>query len=177
MTNEGCCALSCSSVNNRGLSLHVTPPPSISHSFVLRRWPKPIKSVLNVVSVSNLNIEIVSPECTISFAYHEKWLAIQCTPFILILSGVLFHYIVLARKQLCGCLSKFKKRKHGDMYRHLNAIVGSIILLFYFCYIYCTWREERERRQRGNRRGEREERRAARWRPCNVDRLLVRTRS
>ena len=94
--------------------------------------------MLNVVSVSNLNIEIVSPECTISFAYHEKWLAIQCTPFILILSGVLFHYIVLARKQLCGCLSKFKKRKHGDMNRHLNAIVGSIILLFYFCYIYCT---------------------------------------
>ena len=33
---------------------------------------------------------------------------------------------------------KVKIRSHGEMHRHANAIVGSLIMLFQFAYLYCT---------------------------------------
>jgi hypothetical protein len=103
------------------------------------KWPAPVKDVLNVVSVSNMNIELVSPQCSIDFEYHQKWLVIELAPLGLGLLALFGYVVILLKKvvwQKAGL--KGKKREHGNLHRHANAIVGATILMFQFIYIYCT---------------------------------------
>ena len=103
------------------------------------KWPAPVKDVLNVVSVSNMNIELVSPQCSIDFEYHQKWLVIELAPLGLGLFA-LFGYTVILLKKVVWHKAGFKgkKRAHGNLHRHANAIIGATILMFQFIYIYCT---------------------------------------
>jgi hypothetical protein len=103
------------------------------------KWPGPVKDVLNAVSVSNMNIELVSPQCTISFEYHQKWLVIEFAPLALGALAAVGYGVVLLRKVVWHKAGlKGKKRAHGNLHRHANAIIGAIILMFQFIYIYCT---------------------------------------
>jgi hypothetical protein len=108
------------------------------------KWPAPVKDILNVVSISNMNIELVSPQCTIDFEYHQKWLAIEFAPLGLGILALVGYGVVLLKKVASNYVwhangwKGGKKREHGDLHRHLNAIVGATILMFQFCYIYCT---------------------------------------
>ena len=116
---------------------------SIFVSFDVR-WPGPVKEVLNVVSISNMNIELVSPQCTVKFDYHQKWLAIEFGPIALILLGIVAYYSILGKKACAVCcakrcgIGKAKERKHGKLTKHGNAMIGVTILMFQFIYIYCT---------------------------------------
>jgi hypothetical protein len=106
-------------------------------------WPKPVKDVLNAVSISNMNIELVSPQCTIAFSYDQKWLAIEFAPLGLVLLGGIGYVFVLAQKQCAEHMKrrwgwKTKDRSHGEMHRHSHAIIGSLIMMFQVAYIYCT---------------------------------------
>lgn len=103
------------------------------------KWPAPVKDVLNIVSVSNMNIELVSPQCTIKFEYHQKWLVIEFAPIALGLLALVGYGVVLLRKVVWHKAGFARnKRAHGNLHRHANAIIGAIILMFQFIYIYCT---------------------------------------
>ena len=111
---------------------------SIFSSFNIR-WPGPIKSVLNAVSISNLNVELVSPQCTFEFTYQQKWLVIQMAPILIVLGAVAIHYMIACRKKTCPSKKHRLQALRGIVpNRHLNSIIGALILLFYFVYIYCT---------------------------------------
>jgi hypothetical protein len=125
-----------------GIGLDYFQVLSIFTAFGVQ-WPRPVKDVLNVVSVSNMNIELVSPQCTIAFEYHQKWLVIELMPLTMVLLGVIGYVFVLGKKQ-CEMHMKrrfgwnAKERLHGEMHRHSHAIVGSLIMMFQFAYLYCT---------------------------------------
>jgi hypothetical protein len=108
------------------------------------KWPTPVKDVLNIVSISNMNIELVSPQCTIDFDYSQKWLAIEFAPLGLGILALVGYGVVLLKKVIgrfvwrVAGLKGGKKREHGNLHRHANAIIGAIILMFQFIYIYCT---------------------------------------
>ena len=108
------------------------------------KWPAPVKDVLDAVSISNMNIELVSPQCTIDFSYDQKWLAIEFAPLGLALLALIGYGVLLLKKVVGRCvwrtagLKGGKKREHGNMHRHANAIIGAIILMIQFIYIYCT---------------------------------------
>ena len=103
-----------------------------------------MKDVLNVVSISNMNIELVSPQCTVSFEYHQKWIVIMLAPVGLICLALIGYAVLYVKKAGFTCLwrkmgwTKGKKRKHGNLHRHANALIGATILMFQFVYIYCT---------------------------------------
>jgi hypothetical protein len=91
-----------------------------------------------------MNIELVSPQCTIKFDYHHKWLFVELMPIALIVVTLIGHYVVLLKKR-CEqhCYSrmvcwKLKRRDHGQMHRHTNAMIGGLILTFQYMYVYCT---------------------------------------
>ena len=54
-------------------------------------WPVELKSTLNTVSASNFNLQILAPECSVTFDYKVKWLVVQSIPLSLLLAlAVLF---------------------------------------------------------------------------------------
>jgi hypothetical protein len=91
-----------------------------------------------------MNIELVSPQCTVSFEYHQKWIVIMLAPVGLICLALIGYAVLYVKKAGFTCLwrkmgwTKGKKRKHGNLHRHANALIGATILMFQFVYIYCT---------------------------------------
>jgi hypothetical protein len=108
------------------------------------RWPAPVKDVLNIVSITNMNIELVSPECSIEFTYSQKWWVIMLAPICLVLLAIVGYFLWFFKKACGGAMWRWcgwkggKKRSHGNLHRHANALVGGVILMFQFIYIYCT---------------------------------------
>ena len=65
---------------------------------------------------------------------------------MLVLVAILGYYTLLFKKFLAveakhrvkATWIKIKNRTHGKIGRHASAIIGAVILMFYFAYIYCT---------------------------------------
>ena len=96
-------------------------------------WPAAIKSLFNILSAFNLNIEIVAPECLIpNVSFVQKWAFILCLPVVVgALFAVLYGWFWFWKAVVKGAP---KTKWHT----HLPVLVQSELVMIYFLYLYIT---------------------------------------
>jgi hypothetical protein len=47
-------------------------------------WPVELRGILNTVSASNLNIQLLAPECSLKFSFTEQWFAVAVVPLLVL---------------------------------------------------------------------------------------------
>ena len=47
-------------------------------------WPVSLKGILNTVSASNLNMQLLAPECSLKFSFTQLWLAVAAVPILVL---------------------------------------------------------------------------------------------
>ena len=100
-------------------------------------WPGLIDGMLSAATVSTFSIDIVSPECTISVSYSEKWVVIQLFPPIMcvILAVGIVLPVLLANVRRC-----IVRRGHADFCNghewaaSWDGIVGGVLAVAYYSY-------------------------------------------
>ena len=96
-------------------------------------WPALLKTLFNVFSAFNLNIEITAPECLVpDLTFATKWFAVEVIPLAVAAIMLLLHAVQLAYKR--ACLSGGKKQQ----YDHVPALVATSIVLFRMLYMNLT---------------------------------------
>ena len=46
-------------------------------------WPVSLKGMLNTVSASNMNIQLLAPECSLKFDFKDQWAGVAILPVLL----------------------------------------------------------------------------------------------
>ena len=96
------------------------------------QWPAPIKSLFQILSAFNLNIEIVAPECLVpNVSFVQKFAAVLLLPVFV--GGFM---VVLSTALVFSKLAKGRGRK--DLMQHASTMIGSLFVLMYFLYLYET---------------------------------------
>jgi len=95
-------------------------------------WPPLVRQLLNAASAFYINIELVSPECTVSFGLETKFWVVQTLP--------------LAAAALCGGLNvaEWARKKwvlgrdeeEGRLWGHSHRLTGTYILAVQVTYIW-----------------------------------------
>lgn len=95
-------------------------------------WPPQIVQILRLLSIFNINIEIVAPECTIpNLQYKSKWFFIMLIPLI---TATGFTVATLGqwinKRVIMG--------QRMGLWNHANAMVGSMLMAMNYLYLYLT---------------------------------------
>lgn len=103
------------------------------------KWPGWVKSLLQVLSVFNFNIDITAPECLVpEFDYKIKWIVIMVLPLIFAAVLLLIFFSLMLLKwvrRVTGTSGKAPK-----YWSHGNKLVAMFIIVFYFIYLSVTRR-------------------------------------
>jgi hypothetical protein len=95
------------------------------------KWPARLRSLFNVLSIFNLNLDLMAPECSYTMPYETKWFLIMSLP---ILTGSMFfliHIYIYSKK-------RFSEGRTKDLNRHLPLLIGNGLACFYLFYLYLT---------------------------------------
>ena len=101
------------------------------------QWPGAIDAMLSATTVSTFSIDIVSPECTISFTYAQKWAILQAFPPIMavILSlGIIMSVFATSLLQCCRCRGRAELCSSYVWTVAWDGIVGGVFALVYYSY-------------------------------------------
>jgi len=97
-------------------------------------WPPLIKQMMHYLTMFNLNLELMAPECSMpEFSFRSKWYAANAMPVAVAAVVVLGILGVWLFKCLC-CVSGPKGTKCG----HASGTIGMAMVLFYFYYLFLT---------------------------------------
>jgi hypothetical protein len=96
------------------------------------QWPDKLKNLFAVLSIFNLNLDLMAPECSYpDMPYEAKWAAIMSIPLIAFSCFACAH---LAKY----CHKKFVLHRTKKLHNHGHLVIGSSLMAFYFCYLYIT---------------------------------------
>lgn len=93
-------------------------------------WPETIVTVFEYASVTAANVEMTSPECSVSATYTEKWFFIQTVPFQMAFGLVVLHFLIVLRKVVC-C-------KRGSRTKHVATMLGMYIVSLNYLFLFLT---------------------------------------
>jgi hypothetical protein len=95
-------------------------------------WPPIVKTLFQILSAFNLNIEVVAPECILpDLQYKQKWSFIMALP----ISLTVFFMLITAVQVVYRMLIKGKKVSLGNQGA---SFMSMTMLLMYVLYIYLT---------------------------------------
>lgn len=106
-------------------------------SFQLE-WPPQLQTLFVVSSSSNYNVELVAPECSLSFSFLQKWVVMQTLPvaYLCIIMLIAGAAILHARWRAIGCSATSPQyqrfRKAVDSWR--TQMVGFAVTGMYTLY-------------------------------------------
>lgn len=92
-------------------------------------WPVELRDVFTTLSASNLNLELVAPECSVNWTYEQKWLVVESVP----LGGVLMLGLCLALRWVWLRLCLRKPAPTGPD-ETVNSAIGLLFTGLYFSY-------------------------------------------
>jgi len=96
------------------------------------QWPDKLKSLFAYLSIFNLNLDLMAPECSYpAMPYEFKWGAIMSIPIIAFSCFIGAHLAMY-------CHKKFVLKRTKKLHNHGHLVVGSSLMAFYFCYLYIT---------------------------------------
>jgi len=103
------------------------------------KWPRWIKTVLQVLSVFNFNIDIAAPECLdLDITYANKWWFMILLPILFFALLVLIFLLILCKKFLMKMLKM--GGKSPKYCSHGNKLYAVFIIVFYCIYLSVTRR-------------------------------------
>ena len=103
-------------------------------------WPVSIQFLFNVFSFTNFNVELVAPECSLSFNYSQKWFTIQALPLLMVgIPGTIVAAAIVVRYVQLNCRSQrsvlLKPAASGDSIGLLiDSAIGVMITGLYYLY-------------------------------------------
>jgi hypothetical protein len=95
-------------------------------------WPWLVKEIFKYMSAFNLNLELTAPECSIpNLGYAAKWYFIEAIPVAVASIFLVMHLFKWSYK-------KCWLRRKQKLYSHVDALIGTMLTLFYFLYLFIT---------------------------------------
>jgi hypothetical protein len=95
-------------------------------------WPPAIRTLFQILSAFNLNIEIVTPECLIpSITYAQKWVLIVGLPVGLAAAFGAVYLVGAAKKYALD-----GKRSRKEVFGSASFLVAGVLTLCYLFYLY-----------------------------------------
>ena len=117
-------------------SSHAPPShndPFRRHLLSLARSLAQLLSLFQILSIFNLNIDIVAPEClNPNITYVQKWFFIEALPILIVSVFIVLHVVKLLYK--LACTTKRKEKLNA----HLPALISSTITVFRLLFFYLT---------------------------------------
>lgn len=153
--SPNCATLPLSPMLNRVISLRVGlrvlisayAPPPLTHLLcsagidyfqvlaMLRNsrveWPAALRQLMNLLSVFNLNLDLVGMECVYKTPYSLKWTIIELLPIGSVIVLSLGYLIVYLHKRI-------KRVPSEKRHSHLDPMIGVFIVLMYYLYLFLT---------------------------------------
>ncbi len=132
-----------------GVDLLQTLSMFSSFSFA---WPYTLHAILDAASVSTFAIELVAPECTLTFTFSEKWYAMQMFPpmmFCVLSTGIIVSQMappLLKRMWCTSCArsdrpwtgAEWQRSGWGDVKKAWgdawDAVTAAFFTLLYYSY-------------------------------------------
>ena len=103
------------------------------------KWPTWVKTILQILSIFNFNIDIAAPECIYpDFDYKLKWVISMLLPLIF-LALLVFLFLFVAAFKFCKKMVGIggKSPKYCS---HANKLVAVYLIVIYFVYLMVTRR-------------------------------------
>ena len=100
------------------------------------KWPTWVKSLLQFLSIFNLNIDIAGPECIpdLKFDYEDKWYMTVLTPFVFgVVLFIVFIFMVVWK--YCKKVLGFGGNKTVKYYSHGPRLLATWLLIMYCVYL------------------------------------------
>ena len=93
-------------------------------------WPPSIVSVFEYASVTAANVEMTSPECSVSASYIQKWYFVMTLPLQMAVMMFIMHCAILLRKFVC--------RKRGSKTKHVATMLGIYLVSLNYLFLFLT---------------------------------------
>jgi hypothetical protein len=94
-------------------------------------WPGDLLSLFRALSIFNLNLELMAPECSFKFGYETKWFWTESVPLLGFAIFLLFHWAKYFHKR---CI----KNRRNKLHSHVHTMIGVSLVLMYYGYLYIT---------------------------------------
>jgi len=95
-------------------------------------WPPQIKELFNLLSVFNVNLDLLAPECyTPDMKFEYKWLAIEFLPILFCGCFGIVHVFIYWHKRVI-------QKRTKNLHNHVHLVIGMCLMGFYYMYLYIT---------------------------------------
>jgi hypothetical protein len=94
-------------------------------------WPPSLLSFFRSLSIFNLNLELMAPECSFKFGYETKWFWTESVPLLGFAFFLVAHYGKYIHK-------RFIKNRRNKLHSHIHTMIGVSLVLMYYGYLYIT---------------------------------------
>jgi hypothetical protein len=118
----------------QGLQLIATYP-SLNLPF-----PSALTTTLNVISITNINIDIFSPECTTTVSFWDKFILKQCLPYMSVVAVLIFSFVLKVIRLKCDWKA-LQREYTWDSFSHMFFVIWSTIFLTLFALTVSSWAE------------------------------------
>jgi Leucine-rich repeat (LRR) protein len=99
---------------------------ALFHNFEVG-WPRLVISTFDAASVTNLNIELFSPECSVKLTFWTKWVLKMAVPAVLfVIFATYFFAVPLYKRCKRSLMAGVNKLKKTELYKiwFLNSMAG-----------------------------------------------------
>lgn len=95
------------------------------------RWPPMLLDVLGLLSFSSLNMEVVAPECTLTWGFRGKWYAVQLSIIILVAVCGLMWFVGKCVSCWFGSGTRATQRGKGLQQAASSALLQGLYLMYF----------------------------------------------
>jgi hypothetical protein len=100
-------------------------------------WPVELRGILNTVSASNLNIQLLAPECSLKFSFVAQWTSVALIPVLVVGSvAIAGSCMTLVWKVRCALDRRFREVPRAPLpHPDLAPLEGLAFTALYFLYL------------------------------------------